>query len=558
MEAVEAFWNLGGHSDREVIDGLGTRVGSGRQLMAEVLAHLGEVEERRLHLLAGYGSMFAYCVSRLGMSEDEACRRIDVARLARRFPSLFPRLATGQISLSVAALLKPHLALERGSHERQSNMSAIGDVDVLIAAVAGKTVQQAREALAALFPRPDVDSSIRKLPQRQREASAGPAALERSADASATASHAPAPRHETLDTDRGDAGSRPATHERTAIADGVSTSAERVAPALIALQLDRMSAPASLVPVLQVPSVDSVANTMRPSTSPTGSPAHHLAATHPEETLTVQRAPQPFVLEPPRAERLEPLSPGRYRVQFTADAALKEKLELARDLMRHTLPGGDLAAIVARSLDLLIEQLMKRRFGATTRRENQAHRTQCAARQPTTVERPANAEQPADTEKPADTELTARAWRPADAERATSQPGQKRDIGSFQPALNATPAARPREPFEPPEAVNSPNSPPSKPAASSFDRATRRALLERDGLRCTWQSEDGVRCEARAWLEHDHVQPRARGGSSSTNNGRLLCRAHNRLAAGQEFGRQHVERAIAEQRAKRRPFRASP
>src|SRR5688572_6442838 len=120
MGTVEAFWNLGAHSDRELLEGLRERVGNGRQLIAEVLAHLGEVEERRLHLLAGYSSMFSYCVSRLGMSEDEACRRIDVARLARRYPAFYPRLATGQLSLSVAALLKPHLALERGSYERQS------------------------------------------------------------------------------------------------------------------------------------------------------------------------------------------------------------------------------------------------------------------------------------------------------------------------------------------------------------------------------------------------------------------------------------------------------
>ena len=127
MGTVDAFWKLGAHSDRELLEGLKVRVGNGRQLMAEVLAHLGEVEERRLHLRAGYSSMFAYCVSRLGMSEDEACRRIDVARLARRSPALFPHLATGQISLSVAALLKPHfsrpvpralLAYSSGRHSR--------------------------------------------------------------------------------------------------------------------------------------------------------------------------------------------------------------------------------------------------------------------------------------------------------------------------------------------------------------------------------------------------------------------------------------------------------
>ena len=123
-------------SDQELLAGLSGVLGSGRKVLALLVAHLGEVEERRLHLLAGYGSMFVYCTNRLGMSEDEACRRIEVARLARRFPVLLERLATGRISLSVAALLKMHL-------------SEVNHV-ALLDAVAGKTVKIAREVLAAL------------------------------------------------------------------------------------------------------------------------------------------------------------------------------------------------------------------------------------------------------------------------------------------------------------------------------------------------------------------------------------------------------------------------
>jgi hypothetical protein len=120
-------------------------VRSCRRDTAELVAHLGEVEIRRLHLEAACSSRFDYCMKRMGLSEGEPCRRIDVARLGRRFPALFPRLASGAISLTVAAALKPYLA-----HDNQTEV---------LAAVAGKSVQQAREALAALFPRPDVASS---------------------------------------------------------------------------------------------------------------------------------------------------------------------------------------------------------------------------------------------------------------------------------------------------------------------------------------------------------------------------------------------------------------
>jgi hypothetical protein len=73
------FWQLAALSDRELVNGLHRRVGSSRQLLAELVAHLGEVEARRLHLAAAFSSMFDYCVRRLGLSEDEACRRIEVA-----------------------------------------------------------------------------------------------------------------------------------------------------------------------------------------------------------------------------------------------------------------------------------------------------------------------------------------------------------------------------------------------------------------------------------------------------------------------------------------------
>jgi len=63
------FWRLEALSDRQLLDGLGAVLGSGRRLVAELVAHLGEVEERRLHLEAACSSMFSYCVHRLGLSE---------------------------------------------------------------------------------------------------------------------------------------------------------------------------------------------------------------------------------------------------------------------------------------------------------------------------------------------------------------------------------------------------------------------------------------------------------------------------------------------------------
>ncbi|HEY8142900.1 MAG TPA: hypothetical protein VIG06_09515, partial [Kofleriaceae bacterium] len=54
-----------------------------RRLTAAVLVHLGEVETRRLYLPAACSSMHVYCVRVLGMSEDQAFKRIRAARAVR-------------------------------------------------------------------------------------------------------------------------------------------------------------------------------------------------------------------------------------------------------------------------------------------------------------------------------------------------------------------------------------------------------------------------------------------------------------------------------------------
>ena len=80
-------------------------------------------------------------------------------------------------------------------------------------------------------------------------------------------------------------------------------------------------------------------------------------------------------------------------------------------------------------------------------------------------------------------------------------------------------------------------------------RAVRREVFERDGERCTFVDESGRRCESRTWLELDHRIPRARGGPDDASNLAVVCRAHNRLAAEQQFGREHMDRAAGKRPA---------
>ena len=62
---------------------------------------------------------------------------------------------------------------------------------------------------------------------------------------------------------------------------------------------------------------------------------------------------------------VQPLAPGRYRVQFTASAELRDKLERLQALLRSSVPGADLAAVIEDAVTEKLERLEARRFGLT-------------------------------------------------------------------------------------------------------------------------------------------------------------------------------------------------
>jgi hypothetical protein len=65
----------------------------------------------------------------------------------------------------------------------------------------------------------------------------------------------------------------------------------------------------------------------------------------------------------------------------------------------------------------------------------------------------------------------------------------------------------------------------------------RRAVWQRDRGRCTFVDARGERCRETRYLELHHVDPHGRGGPPTEANLYLRCRAHNVLAAEEDFGR---------------------
>jgi 5-methylcytosine-specific restriction endonuclease McrA len=167
-------------SDDELLKRLAGFVGQSRRTEADLIAHLAEVDERRLYAREASPSMFAYCTDVLHLSEHEAYLRITIARASRKHPRLLSMLADGRLHLSGAAELAPLLSglspQERGA---------------LLERATHKSKREIQGLVAAIAPRPEVAAQIRKLPDRALAAAPVPSVAPLTGVAPLTAPVAP-------------------------------------------------------------------------------------------------------------------------------------------------------------------------------------------------------------------------------------------------------------------------------------------------------------------------------------------------------------------------------
>ncbi|MBI3998027.1 MAG: hypothetical protein HY355_03260 [Armatimonadetes bacterium] len=138
-----------------------------RQVTASLVAHLAELDERRLYLAEGCSSLFTYCTQVLQLSEHAAYGRIEAARAARRFPVLLEMLEEGSVNLTTVGLLAAHLTLE--NHRELLEMAR------------GKSKRAVEELVARVRPQPPVPVSIRRLPTVRHTPASSPALPEAAA-----------------------------------------------------------------------------------------------------------------------------------------------------------------------------------------------------------------------------------------------------------------------------------------------------------------------------------------------------------------------------------------
>jgi hypothetical protein len=252
--------------DAVLLRDLAAMVAQERTGLAGMLALIAEVDARRLYAPVGYSSMHAYLVGELRFSDDAAFKRIQAARVARRFPVLYAAIAEGRLHLTGTCLLAPHLnhenvweLVEAATHRRQPEIEAM----------------LARRLLGTSKPVSD-RAVVRAIPPK-----------------------APTP------------------------------SSEVAVPQVDWLTLERPE--------------DREGEA-------------HLGASSPQ-------SPHSSSLQEATVQPSE-----RYLVKLTIEKRVYDKLCHAQALLSHSIPSRDLAEVLDRALETLIEELEKRRFGSTRRR----------------------------------------------------------------------------------------------------------------------------------------------------------------------------------------------
>jgi len=254
--------------DDALLHRLAELMGQSRRVEADVVAHIAEVDERRLYAREAFPSTFAYCTDVLHLSEAEAYLRIAAARASREHPRLLAMLADGRLHLTAIAKLAPHLTRENrdGILERATHRSR----------------RQIEELIAEIAPRPDVPAMVRKLSEKR---------------------------------------------------SGVGLGQGSVQVPALELRPDGVAAPAPPVSLISPPVV-------------------------------------------------QPLSPGRYKVQFTASAELQRKLERLQALMGSKGRDGDLATVIEQAVTEKLERLEASRLARkkAPRKSPEAEQTQTTSR----------------------------------------------------------------------------------------------------------------------------------------------------------------------------------
>ena len=213
---------------------------------------------------------------------------------------------------------------------------------------------------------------------------------------------------------------------------------------------------------------------------------------------------RPALAYPDRMEPVSVVTPDvgseqKMFVQFLASEELMQKYEDAKGLLSHRHPQASFAEV----LGVLLGEFLERHSPAARQKRREARKAAAAEGGKSST---AGADGDCQDGLRAHTGLAEETERVSATGPASRLAGSSRDPSRYIPA------------------------------------EVRDEVFVRDGARCTFVASNGTRCRATRALEIDHIQPWVAGGTNDPSNLRLLCAAHNRLAAERTLGFHVMER----------------
>jgi hypothetical protein len=207
-----------------------------------------------------------------------------------------------------------------------------------------------------------------------------------------------------------------------------------------------------------------------------------------------------------QAPTAEPLSPQRYKVQFTAGEEYVKLVEEAQALLSHSAPRATLDEIQLRAMRALVAELKRRKHAVVARPRKRSAASLDASRSAAERE-------------------SAQKSAPATA------PGPQSEVEPERPQSDAEAGQSQVESKSP------------RRRGRHVPAAVRRAVFECDEGRCSYADALGRRCAETHRLELHHLKAFARGGEHTKDNLTLRCHSHNALAAEEDFGKQLIDLA---------------
>ena len=119
----------------ELLAHVGAALGRERRLGAYVVACLAVMDQRRIHIAAGYASLYDFLTRGMGLDEAGAWQRAQIARASHKVPEVLTKLAESRISVAVAGKVSGQLTRQNGSE--------------LLALCEGKSCREADALIAA-------------------------------------------------------------------------------------------------------------------------------------------------------------------------------------------------------------------------------------------------------------------------------------------------------------------------------------------------------------------------------------------------------------------------